>query len=86
MKAKLSLVAGTQIKRLRIEKNYTLDYVSFKTGINKSKLCKIENGQQLLDVYTIFILCNFYKIPTSDFITNIENDYLKKYPPLFRIK
>lgn len=81
MKAKLILIAGAQIKRLRIDKNYTLDYVAYKTGINKSKLCKIENGQQLLDIYTIFLLCKFYEMSTSNFISCVENDYIYKYPP-----
>lgn len=81
MKVKLNLIAGTQIKSIRNSKNYTLDYVAFKIGIHKSKLCKIENGQQLVDVHTVFLLCNFYEVSIGTFMTSVENEYIKKYPP-----
>lgn len=55
----------------------TLTQLSKKTGINRTKLIRIQNGQNLrFRLNDIIILCNYFNVSIEDFImTDINNGY-----------
>ena len=53
---------GNKIKRARLSKKYTQDYVSEKIDISTDLLRNIENGRNIGSVPTLLNLCNFLKI------------------------
>ena len=58
------------IKRLRKEKNITLEVFYFDTGIH---LARIEQGKQNITIATLSKICNYLDIKMSDFFIAVEN-------------
>jgi transcriptional regulator with XRE-family HTH domain len=81
MKKYIIMLCGISIKKLRTDKGFKFEYVSMVLKLDKTKLSRIENGQQAPDPETLFKLCNFYNTSVSGFWCDIELEVLKKYPP-----
>jgi transcriptional regulator with XRE-family HTH domain len=78
MLASINILIGNSLKVQRLKLNYTLKYVSIKTSLPESKICKIENGQQLPCIKTLLLLCKIYNIKAGKLLLDIE--YII-YPP-----
>jgi transcriptional regulator with XRE-family HTH domain len=57
------------IKRIRKEKNITLEVFYFDTGIH---LARIEQGKQNITVATLSKICDYFEIKLSDFFLIVE--------------
>lgn len=60
-------VLGNKIKKTRMEKKYTQEFVSEGIGISTDLLRNIENGRNIGSIPTILNICNFLEI-TPDFL------------------
>lgn len=60
-------VIGNRLKKYRIEKKYTQEFVAEKINISTDLLRNIENGRNIGSVPTLLNLCNFLEI-TPDII------------------
>lgn len=64
-----------QLRRLRLQRGYSLRYVGFKLGIDPTHLCKMETGQRKPSLTVLKKLADFYNCPVehifNDFFDNI---------------
>lgn len=60
-------VIGCRLKKARLEKNFTQEFVAEKINISADLLRNIENGRNIGSVPTLLNLCNFLEI-TPDMI------------------
>lgn len=78
----IEFIAGSIIKQVRkTSGDPKLDLVAMQTGICKSKLSKIETGNQLLDFATLHLLCKYYDVSMSAVIALMERQLYHLPPP-----
>ena len=65
--ATLDLV-GPRLKRVRSQRGVTLDDLSERTGISKSTLSRLENGQRRPSLELLLPLAQAYRIPLDDLV------------------
>ena len=74
-------VIGQKIKKVRIEKGYTQDFLAEKINVSTDLLRNIENNRNIGSLVTLLNICNALEITPnylfSDFIknSNSEIDY-----------
>ncbi|MCA6451191.1 MAG: helix-turn-helix transcriptional regulator [Chitinophagaceae bacterium] len=76
----INTICGSLMKEIRESQNIGIKYAAMESGIAISKLSKIENGHQLLDMITLYELCKVYDIDPGAFATIVGNQYLKHIP------
>lgn len=67
------------LKRIRINNDYTQIKVQMETGISQSVLSKYENGDLLPTTENLVILAKFYNT-SLDYLMDLT-DVKKRYPP-----
>jgi transcriptional regulator with XRE-family HTH domain len=68
---------GLYLKKLRKEKNYTLNDVAEKTKMSTSLISQLENDKASPSLNSLQVLLRFYGIGLSAFFNQVEqNDYL----------
>lgn len=60
---------GARLKSLRVERGYTQEVVTDRTGVNVGLY---EIGKTNITVVLLAVLCNFYGIALDDFFRNME--------------
>jgi transcriptional regulator with XRE-family HTH domain len=65
--AALNLV-GPRLKRIRIQRAVTLTELSDRTGISKSTLSRLENGQRRPSLELLLPLAQAYRVPLDDLV------------------
>lgn len=68
----LNIVVGTNLKRLRAERQISLDRLAELTGVSKSMLGQIERGETSPTVNTIWKIANGLKVSFSAFLEKDE--------------
>ena len=63
---------GANLKKIRLEKEYTLTLVAGKLGLTSSLISQIENEKITPSLQTLEELLKFYAITLSDFFRQIE--------------
>jgi transcriptional regulator with XRE-family HTH domain len=63
----ITSLCGSSFKRLRKERGHKFEYVAMALKIDKTKLSRLENGQQYPDPETLFRLCFFYDVSVTGF-------------------
>src|SRR3954470_14347114 len=63
---------GPRLKRLRIQRNFTLTGVSTSTGISKSTLSRLETGQRRPTLELLLALSHAYRVPLDDLVAAPE--------------
>ena len=59
-------VLGKNLKKARIEKKFTQDFVAESVNISVDLLRNIENGRNIGSIPTLLNLCNFLEITPND--------------------
>jgi transcriptional regulator with XRE-family HTH domain len=67
---------GPSLKKIRLQKEYTITEVAQRTKISTSLLSQIENGKITPSLQTLEVLLRFYAVNFSDFFKQAEQ---KKY-------
>jgi len=68
---------GAYLKKLRKEKNYTLNDVASKTNTSVSLISQIENDKASPSLNSLQVLLRFYGVGLSAFFNQVEkSDYL----------
>jgi len=60
--------AGDRLKRLRTRRRLTLNAVSARTGISKSTLSRLENGDRRPTLELLLALSHTYRVPLDDLV------------------
>ena len=68
-----SIRSGPRLKRLRTQRNLTLDRVSDTTGISKSTLSRLETGQRRPTLELLLALSQAYRVPLDDLVAAPED-------------
>jgi transcriptional regulator with XRE-family HTH domain len=72
----LALNIGPKIKRLRKDRQFTLQDLSNKTGLSKPLLSQVENGLVIPPLPTLLKISNALRVPLTHFITDDEERIL----------
>ena len=59
---------GSRLKRLRAQRDMTLTHVSELTGISKSTLSRLENGERRPSLELLLPLAHAYQVPLDDLV------------------
>jgi transcriptional regulator with XRE-family HTH domain len=59
---------GSRLKRVRTERSLTLTGVSESTGISKSTLSRLENGERRPSLELLLPLAHAYRVPLDDLV------------------
>jgi transcriptional regulator with XRE-family HTH domain len=62
---------GRNIRKCRLERNYTQEYVAYQTGVNVSHISNIENNRVKVSLTALVAICNALHV-TVDYILNAE--------------
>ena len=65
---------SNNLKKIRRAINKSLTQVSIATGIDRTTLCRIENGVRPLSQNELEILCKYFNV-TSDYMLGISKEY-----------
>jgi len=65
----MSVAIGENFKKIRLQRNLTLDAVSELTGVSKSMLGQIERGTANPTISTIWKICSGMKVPYSSIMS-----------------
>ena len=63
---------GPRLKRLRTQRGMTLTGVATSTGISKSTLSRLENGQRRPTLELLLALSHAYRVPLDDLVAAPE--------------
>src|SRR3954463_12992097 len=63
---------GPRLKRLRMQRNFTLTGVSTSTGISKSTLSRLETGHRRPTLELLLVLSHAYRVPLDDLVAAPE--------------
>ena len=69
------------IKRLRIEKNYTQEAMALELGMSTSWYNKLENGHKKLTLKQIETIAKILNVPLKEILHENNN----VFPPIFRL-
>jgi transcriptional regulator with XRE-family HTH domain len=58
---------GKNVRRIRIDKNYTVEDLGFESGLGYSQVSRIELGKRNPTAYTLFILSKALQVCPSEF-------------------
>lgn len=70
MKSTRELIAD-ELRSIRAKKNYNIEYVAEKTGVNKDTISRYENNLVSMGIENLEKLLEFYEIDFAIFFTNI---------------
>lgn len=77
MNNKIDLLIGKKLKKARLEKNYTLEYIAKNIGLKQaSTIGHYENGRRSVSIETLIKICKLleldYKKLLDDVAKNIK--------------
>ena len=59
---------GPRLRRLREQRGITLTALAETTGISKSTLSRLENGQRKATLELLLLLASTYRVPLDDLV------------------
>jgi transcriptional regulator with XRE-family HTH domain len=68
-----------RLKQIRLQKNYTQDYMASKIGVTQKAYSKIENNESRLNVETLLVLSEALETPITDFFQNKDKPVLNDF-------
>ena len=71
----------TNIKRLRIEKNYTQEAMALELGISTSWYNKLENGHKKLTLKQLETIAKILNVPLKEILYENNNVFPPHFPP-----
>lgn len=77
----LAALIGMKIRKFRNEKGFTLEELSFKSGLNAAHLGQIERGLRNPTIDTLERICSALEINFLDLINNCEDIPVKSTDP-----
>jgi transcriptional regulator with XRE-family HTH domain len=66
-KEAFQILLGQNVRRIRIDRNYTVEDLGFKSGLGYSQVSRIELGKRNPTAYTLNILSKALKVCPSEF-------------------
>ena len=63
---------GKSIRLHRLKKNYSLEYLALKTGLDYSHLSKIERGITNPSAFNLFIISSILDIPVCKLMNDVK--------------
>lgn len=63
---------GDNLRRVRLEKNWSIERVALESGLAYSQLGRIELGKRNATVYTLYLIGKTLEVKASDLLDTIE--------------
>ena len=64
---------GKSIRLHRLNKNYSLEYLALKTGLDYSHISKIERGITNPSAFNLFIISNILDVPVCKLMNDAKS-------------
>ncbi len=68
-----------RLKQIRLNRNYSQDYLAKKIGVSQKAYSKIENNETRLNVDTLALLAQVLETPVADFFDESERPILNDF-------
>ena len=69
---RIYLVVGKRIRQARIKADMTQEMLSMKVGLGRTSITNIEDGQQKIQLHTLFAIADALNLTAQELITDIE--------------
>lgn len=66
-KEEFIIKVGNKVRQIRIEKNYSIERLSLKSGLSYSQLIRIEKGKINTSIYQLYIIAQNLEVNIEDF-------------------
>jgi transcriptional regulator with XRE-family HTH domain len=73
-KEAFQILLGQNVRRIRIDRNYTVEDLGFKSGLGYSQVSRIELGKRNPTAYTLLMLSKALKVCPSEFFKTEPGD------------
>jgi transcriptional regulator with XRE-family HTH domain len=73
-KEAFQILLGQNVRRIRIDRNYTVEDLGFESGLGYSQVSRIELGKRNPTAYTLYVLSKALKVCPSEFFTTKPGD------------
>lgn len=57
---------GSKVRQIRIEKNYSIEKLSLKSGISYSQLIRIEKGKINTSIYQLYVIAQHLEVEIGE--------------------
>lgn len=64
---------GRKLKKIRLDKNFSQEYVSLEVGISRDHLSNLENGKFPINIKTLYKLACFYEVNFEYFFLGLKH-------------
>jgi transcriptional regulator with XRE-family HTH domain len=65
-RAEYSLIIGSKIRELRVAKRFTIEQLSFSSGIDSKQIIRIELGRINTSIFQIYRIANALSVDMSE--------------------
>ncbi len=69
---RIYMIVGKRIRRARIKANITQETLSTKVGLGRTSITNIEDGQQKIQLHTLFAIADALNLTAQELISDIE--------------
>jgi XRE family transcriptional regulator, regulator of sulfur utilization len=63
---------GNNLRRIRTNRNWSIEKLALETGLTYSQICRIELGKRNPTTYTVYVLTRTLNICTSEIFQPID--------------
>ena len=77
---KLTLIVGSNVKRLRLRRNLSLEGLSRLCGVSRAMLGQIELGRSVPTINIVWKIANAFDVPFSTLVTSHEAEPYRLLP------
>lgn len=73
-KEAFQILLGQNVRRIRIDRNYTVEDLGFESGLGYSQVSRIELGKRNPTAYTLYALSKALQVCPSEFFKTNPRD------------
>ncbi len=73
-KEAFQILLGQNVRRIRIDRSYTVEDLGFESGLGYSQVSRIELGKRNPTAFTLFMLSKALKVCPSEFFKKTSGD------------
>ncbi len=58
------------IRKLRLDREFSQEYVAFSLQMSQSSYAKMESGQSKISIDRLYLIAHFFKVPVEELLKN----------------
>lgn len=80
------MLIGDQIRKKRIDKGYSQQFLADSIGVSQSKFNRIENGKSDISINALIIVCEVLDTNLLKLLSTVENESKITHPKNYTVK